>query len=60
VGDLVEFMNDENEWRRGVVVDDNRDGYYLIMSPAGRRWHKAKKLRCLEKAAHANDSQSKV
>ena len=57
IGDLVEF---KKTGIHGVVIKDNGDGYYLVLSNEGTVWSKAAKLRCIEKAAHANKGQTEV
>lgn len=52
IGDLVEVKSRSHDdtLSIGVVVKDNEDGYYMVMTKSGRKWHKAVKLRCIEKA----------
>lgn len=48
VGDLVEY-----EGMCGVIVESNGDGFYCIMSPGGKTWKKAAKLRKIQETTKA-------
>ncbi len=45
VGDLVEVSDND----RAVVIEDNGDGFFLLLGPGGRRWLKATKIKKIQK-----------
>jgi len=48
IGDLVEY-----EGMCGVIVESGDDGFYCIMSPGGKTWKKATKLRKIQETTKA-------
>jgi hypothetical protein len=51
VGDMVEY-----EGQSALVVQNERNGYFLLMNHMGTHWRRAAKIRALRKdPGHAND-----
>ena len=48
IGDLVEYQA-SSTFLTGIVVSEDRSGYFQVLSSFGRSWVNAKKLRTIQK-----------
>tara|TARA_R110001583_G_scaffold70776_2_gene199907 strand:- start:125 stop:409 length:285 start_codon:yes stop_codon:yes gene_type:complete len=49
-GDLVEFSPKPSSYESAMIIEDRGDGWYLLMSPSGKTWKRATKMKKIQKA----------
>lgn len=49
-GDLVEFSPKDSCYESAMIIQDRGDGWYLLMSPSGKTWKRATKMKKIQKA----------